>query len=143
MKTSKYYTVALAFLMVGFVLTSGLVAYAGKEDPLFTNLSSDDGHRSSMAIRFSKAMMERGHPVTVFLNDKGVMLASKAKSSEFGEQQKELAALMGKGAVIIVCQSCMQHFGLKDTDMLDGIKLGTPEMTSDALFKENTRTMAW
>jgi sulfur relay (sulfurtransferase) complex TusBCD TusD component (DsrE family) len=143
MKASKYYIVALAFLMTGFVLTSGLVAYAGKEDPLFTNLSSDDSHRSAMALRFSKAMMERGHPLTVFLNDKGVMIASKTKSGEFADQQKELSALMGKGAVVIVCQSCLQHFGLKDTELLDGVKLGTPDMTSEALFKEHTRTMAW
>ncbi len=143
MKASKYYFVALAFLMTGFVLTSGLVAYAGKDDPLFTNLSSDDSHRSAMAIRFSKAMMERGHPVTVFLNDKGVMIASKTNSGQFGEQQKELAALMSKGATVIVCQSCLEHFGLKTTDMLDGVKPGTPEMTSEALFKEHTRTMAW
>lgn len=130
---------ALVFATAGLVST----AFAGKDDPLFVNLSSDDMHRSAMAVRFSKAMIERGHPVTIFLNDRGVLVASTAKSKEFSEQQKDLAALMEKGATVIACQHCVHHYGMKEEEALKGIKMGTPEVTGDALFKDNTKTMTW
>jgi sulfur relay (sulfurtransferase) complex TusBCD TusD component (DsrE family) len=139
MKSLKMLLAAFAIAIVGLVGP----ALAGKDDPLFVNLSSDDMHRSTMAVRFSKAMLERGHSITIFLNDKGVMVASTAKSKDFADQQKELADLMEKGVTVIACQHCMHHHGVKDNEMLKGVKLGTPEMTGDALFKDNTKTMTW
>lgn len=132
-------------LAVLTIAIAGLIspALAGKDDPLFVNLSSDDMHRSTMAVRFTKAMSEQGHPVTVFLNDKGVLVAATAKSKEFADQQKELTALIEKGVTVIACQHCMHHYGVKDDEMLKGVKLGTPELTGDALFKDNTKSMTW
>ena len=40
--------------------------------------------------------MERGHPLTLFLNDKGIFLASKAHGAKYVDQQKLLSELIDK-----------------------------------------------
>lgn len=137
---------ALKTLFAAVAMLTGVLAIpamAGKDDPLFVNLSSDNSHRAMMAVRFGKVMFEKGHPVTIFLNDNGVLVASTAKGKEFGNEQQDLTALMAKGVTVIVCQHCMMHHGVKEEDILKGVKLGTPDLIGDALFKDNTKTMTW
>lgn len=118
-------------------------AFAGDTDPLFINLTSDDGHRSTMAISFGTKQQAKGHPLSLFLNDKAVFIASKAHSAKFAEQQKALAEVIAKGGVVIVCPMCMKHFGVKETDLMPGFKVGNPDLTGAALFKDNTKTLTW
>jgi sulfur relay (sulfurtransferase) complex TusBCD TusD component (DsrE family) len=118
-------------------------ALAGGSDPLFVNLTSNDGHRANVALTFSGKQMELGHPLTVFLNDKGVFLASKASAGEFAEQQKAIEGLIEKGATVIACPMCMKHYGVAEGDLLPGIKIGNPEMTGGALFQDNAKTLTW
>jgi sulfur relay (sulfurtransferase) complex TusBCD TusD component (DsrE family) len=116
---------------------------AGENDPLFVNLTTDDSHRANMGIVFGKNQLERGHPLTIFLNDKGVLLGSKANAQKFPEQQKALAELLGKGAVVLICPMCMKHYGVPESDLLPGLKVGNPELTGAAVFKDNTKTLTW
>lgn len=139
MKFISHLLLALA-LCIGAIATP---AFAGDADPLFVNLTSDDPHRANMAIAFSGNQHERGHPLTIFLNDKGVLIGSKANSAKFADHQKALAELMSKGAAVIVCPMCMKHYGVKESDLLPGLKVGKPELTGGALFKDNTKTLTW
>jgi sulfur relay (sulfurtransferase) complex TusBCD TusD component (DsrE family) len=137
---------SLPRLLLAFALVIGNVAapaFAGDTDPLFVNLTTDDVHRASMAISFGKNQLERGHPLTIFLNDKGVFLGSKAKSSKFKGQQKMLGEIQGKGAVVLVCPMCMKHYKVKESDLLPGLKVGNSELTGGALFRDNTKTLTW
>lgn len=123
-------------------LTTG-VALAGATDPLFINLTSDDGHRIRMALQFGGVQLQRGHPLTIFLNDRAVVVASKKNSATYAEQQRTIADLIGKGAVILVCPMCMQHYGVQESDLLPGLLTGNPDRTGSALFRDNTKTMTW
>ena len=116
---------------------------AGDADPLFVNLTSDDPHRANMAITFGGSQHKRGHPLTLFLNDKGVLVGSTAHSTNFATHQKALTALIDTGATVLVCPMCMKHYGIKDSDLLPGLKVGNPELTGAALFKDNTQTLSW
>jgi sulfur relay (sulfurtransferase) complex TusBCD TusD component (DsrE family) len=118
-------------------------AMAGNTDPLFVNLTTDDSHRANMGISFGKNQLERGHPLTVFLNDKAVFIGSRTNAGKFGEHQKMLGELLNKGAVVLICPMCMKHYGIKEADLLPGVKVGNPELTGGALFKYNTRTLTW
>jgi sulfur relay (sulfurtransferase) complex TusBCD TusD component (DsrE family) len=133
--------VLLAFAMA-FAGIAAPVA-AGDADPLYVNLTTDDAHRANMGITFGKNQFERGHPLTIFLNDKGVFIASKANAAKFADHQKALAAMIDKGAVVLICPMCMKHYGVKEADVMAGVKVGNPELTGAALFKDGTKTLTW
>lgn len=139
MKPALGLLLAVALIM-GCLSTSTL---AGSTDPLFVNLTTDDSHRANMAITFGKGQLELGHPLTIFLNDKGVLIGSKANSAKFANHQKALGELMSKGASVLMCPMCMKHYGVKEADLLSGIRVGNPELTGGALFKDNTKTLTW
>jgi len=133
-------------LLLALVLCIGTIgtrAFAGDTDPLFINMTSDDPHRVNMAITFGGNQHKLGHPLTIFLNDKGVMVGSKANSNKFAEHQKALTELISKEATVLVCPMCMKHYGVKDADLLPGLKVGNPELTGGALFKDNSKTLTW
>jgi sulfur relay (sulfurtransferase) complex TusBCD TusD component (DsrE family) len=137
----RFFQLLLASALIfGSIAT---LAFAGSTDPLFVNVTTDDPHRANMGITLGKNQFERGHPLTIFLNDKGVLIGSKANAGKFASQQKALIELMSKGATVIICPMCMQHYGVKEADLLTGLKVGNPEVVSDALFKDNTQTLTW
>lgn len=121
------------------------VAVAGETDPLFVNLATDELHRASMGISFGQHQLERGRPLTIFLNGEGVRVAANPgrHARKFGEHQKLLPDLMAKGAVVLVCPMCLSPYGLKEADLIPGIKVGSPELTGDALFKDNKQSLNW
>ncbi|MCU0839062.1 MAG: DsrE family protein [Rhodospirillales bacterium] len=120
-----------------------LPAAADSRGSLFVNLTTDEGHRVDMALVFSKSVLERGHPVAIWLNDRGVHIAAKSKADDFASQQRMLSELMAKGAAVVVCPFCMKHYGVQDADLIDGAKVGNPELTGGYLFKDDTRTLTW
>ena len=136
----------IAQMLIAFALAIGGAAHptlAGDTDPLFVNLTTDDSHRATMGITFGKNQLERGHPLTIFLNDKGVLVGSKANSARFADHQKMLADLMGKGATVLICPMCMKQYGVKESDLLPGLKIGNPELLSASVFKDNTKSLTW
>lgn len=131
----------LALLLLAAPLAPA--ALADNDDPLFVNMTTADPHRAKMAIVFTKKQQELKHPVTVFLNDKGVLVGAKSKAAEFKEHQDALVAIMKAGGVVIACPMCMEHYGVKAEDLVDGIQLGKPELTGGQLFKGDTKTLTW
>ena len=121
----------------------GSPAFAGASDPLFVNLTTDDSHRANMAITFGQNQLERGHPLTIFLNDKGVLIGSKANTAKFPSHQKALGELMNKGAVVLICPMCMKHYGVKEADLLPGLKVGNPELTGPPCSKTTPGPSTW
>jgi len=142
MKTFKQMILA-ASLVAGLGMAGAAPAIAGPNDPLFVNLISDEGHRAGMALTFSGRQLKLGHPLTIFLNDRAVALASRANAGKYPEQQKALAELIATGATIIVCPMCMKHYGVAEADLLPGLKLSNAELISGQLFRDNTRTLTW
>jgi sulfur relay (sulfurtransferase) complex TusBCD TusD component (DsrE family) len=116
---------------------------AGDNDPLFVNATTDDPHRARMALSLSKNQLDRKHPVTIFLNDRGVFVGSKASSEKFKVHQEMLTAMMKAGATVLICPMCMEHYGVMPTDVIEGIKIGNPELVGGALFRDNTKTLTW
>ena len=105
----------LSQLLPALALCVGAIAapaLAGDTDPLYVNLTSDDSHRADVAITFGGNQHERGLPLTIFLNDKGVLIGSKSNSSKFAEHQKALSDLMSDGATVLICPMCMKHYGV-------------------------------
>ena len=134
---------ALKSVVFAVLVALSLSTLAGTNDPLFINLSTDELHRSSMAINFGKHHSANGHPLTIFLNDKAVMMGVKAGSTKFADQQQALSEVISSGALVIMCPMCLKQAGFTEADLISGVKLGGPKMTGDALFKDGTKTMSW
>ncbi len=139
MKSIKALLTAIVLVLGSLALPAG----AGDKDSLFVNMTTDDPHRAAMAISFGGNQFGRGHPLTIFLNDKGVLVGARSNASRYAEQQKSLAELMTKGATVLICPMCMKHYGISQGDLLPGIKVGSPEVTGGALFKDGSRTLTW
>ena len=129
--------------VVMWVIVSGGSAWAGETDPLFVNMTTDDAYRSTLAITVASRMFERGHPLTIFFNDRGILVTSKLKAEQFTQQQSMLTELANAGVTLLACPNCMKHYGIEETDLLDGIKVGNAVITGDALFKDGTKTLSW
>jgi sulfur relay (sulfurtransferase) complex TusBCD TusD component (DsrE family) len=126
-----------------FVFTAAPSAFSAATDPLFINLSTDEVSRTSMAINFGRHHFSTGHPLTIFLNDKAVILGVRAGSSKYHEQQQALSEAITAGALVIMCPICLKQAGYSEADLIAGVKLGGPKLTGDALFKDGTKTMSW
>ncbi|SHO54344.1 DsrE family protein [Vibrio quintilis] len=138
----RYFKLCFMWTILLFGMTSTF-AFAGNTDPLFINLTSENSHRSLMAIGFGRAQQERGHPVTIFLNDTGVKLASKQYSATYKKQQEILRKIVADNGKVIVCPTCMNYYKVSEADLVTGLKKGNPDMTGSQLFQDHTKTMAW
>jgi len=130
----------LALLMP---LCLGAPVYAGDTDPLFVNATTDNAHRARMALTMSKNQLDRKHPVTIFLNDRGVLIASKKNAHRFKAHQEMITAMIKGGATVLICPMCMEHYGVKPADVMEGVKVGNPELVGAGLFRDNTKTLTW
>lgn len=138
-KTLRRLTFATALSLASLALP----VQAGGNDPLFINMTAEEAHRVTMALTFGAKQQALGHPLTLFLNDKGVMVGSKAHARQYPEQQKLIAEILAKDGTVIICPMCMKHYGVKEEDLLPGLQIGKPELTGAALFKDNTKTLTW
>lgn len=112
-------------------------------DPLFINLTTNEPARVSMALGMAQHHSEGGRPITIFLSDKGVLVGLKTSKDQLSEQQNMLNAIRAKGGVVVVCPPCLKHLGKTEADLIEGLKMGGPQVTGELLFKEGTRTLSW
>jgi predicted peroxiredoxin len=135
---------SLRILVVLVIALSGLVhfASAGSSDPLLVNLSTDDNHRANMAIAISKEMLKQGHPVTIYMNSQAVQIANK-NNPRYAMQQKKLMEFINKGGTVLVCPVCEKFFHINQADLIPGVQLSSATAISQALFRDNTKTLSW
>ena len=72
-----------------------------------------------------------------------VLLASKVNAAKYANQQKILSELVAKGAVVLVCPTCIKHYNVQESDLLPGLKVSNPDLTGGALFQDNTKALSW
>src|SRR6195256_2194063 len=119
-----------------------------REHPLLLHMTTGGSWRGAMGLEFAQAMLKSGHPVAVFLNLDAVKLALRT-----GEQEKKrsmqqiprdlVADLVRGGAVVLICQPCLEEFGLRLDDVVPGVQLGRPGYLENFVFADNVRTLTW
>lgn len=85
---------------------------------------TDDPHRAHMALAFGKHQLALGHPLTVFLNDRGVFIAAQQRAERFGLHQGLIAELLAAVAKVVACRMCMKHHGIAQADLVEGLEAG-------------------
>uniref|UniRef100_B1XVF4 Uncharacterized protein n=1 Tax=Polynucleobacter necessarius subsp. necessarius (strain STIR1) TaxID=452638 RepID=B1XVF4_POLNS len=46
---------------------------------------------------------------------------------------------MSSGALVVMCPMCLKQAGYTESDLIPGIKIGSPKLTGDTLFKDGTQ----
>ncbi len=127
-------------------LTGGLTT--PENHPLLIHMTTGESWRGATGLEFAQAMLKSGHPVAVFLNLDAVKLAVRT-----GEQEKKpsmqqvpreiIADLIRGGAIVLICQPCLQEFGLALDNIVPGVQLGRPGYLENFVFADNVRTLTW
>ncbi|MFA4904231.1 MAG: DsrE family protein [Desulfobaccales bacterium] len=135
----------LRLLIIIIVVLAGFgqAALAGSSDPLFVNLTTDDNHKANMAIAFSMEQLKRGHPVTIYVNSQAIQIVNKANNKRYAMQQQKLTEFTSKGGTVYACQVCEKFLKFTESDLIPGVKLSTANSVTEALFKDNTKTLSW
>ncbi|MCL5284357.1 MAG: DsrE family protein [Nitrospirae bacterium] len=136
----------LTALVLGIVLSVSAfstAAFAGDKDPLFVNLTSSDANRAFVALTFGRHQLEKGHPVTVYLSDHGVFLASKKYSRKYAHEQKLIKDFVSHGGVVLLCDMCIHKFVIAKSQLIPEVKDSRHDEASKALFADHTKTLSW
>ncbi len=114
---------------------------------LFVNLTSNEMNRAAMAINFStRICTQKKIPVTIFLNVDGVRLVNRhipASTHVSGKSLQEmLGDFMAAGGRVIACPMCMKNVGgMTKADLMEGVVVGSSDVTWTALFADNTTVL--
>jgi len=144
------------FAMVVAILLGGLVSVASAADAkggLFVNLTTDDTWSAAKAILFAhEKVLKQGHkPVAIWLNVRGIYLIDKKRPSHVHGLMKEkgqsiqdmLLAFMNDGGIVIACAACSQAAGLTESDFIEGVQMGNPDLVKGLLFDPSVKTLSW
>jgi len=96
-----------------------------------------------MAITFGMNQLEIGHPLTIFLNDRGVLVGSKKMHMKYHEQQELLNQVMANGGKVFICPMCMKKYKVAEKDLLPGLQISNADLINESLFQDGTKTMSW
>lgn len=114
-------------------------------DSLVIAMSTDNPEIFSAAIRIGTVAVRRGHAVTMLLRLDSIKAAVAKNEYPAGGTtlKKELLSFMKAGATIIAGGSCMKDMGLKKSDLIEGVAVGTPDIVMGALFKKDTKIISY
>ena len=71
-------------------------------------------------------------PRVVFLNQSAVLIASKKHKEKYKEHQTKLIEMMKMGVMVLACPDCMKQYGVKASDLIDGVQVGKPGQTQES-----------
>ena len=54
-----------------------------------------------------------------------------------------LKAFMKDGGTVIACMACSQAAGLTESDFIEGVKMGNPDLVKGILFDPSVKTLSW
>lgn len=96
-----------------------------------------------MALTFSRHQLDRGHHITIFLNDHGVFLGDKKYSRKYFREQKLIHDIVAKGGVVLACDMCIHKFVIEDSQLIPDVKVSHHDEAGKALFTDHTKTLTW
>lgn len=143
MKSLTNSLVALVFLFA-----MGTSASADEQKTIFYNVTTDEAWAAGMALGQANKALESGYKAVIFLNVRGVFIASKSfKTDSNGATGKSLQdmlrAAMDKGAQAIICPMCMGKAGMAMEDVIEGVVKGGPDVTLKAMTAEDTTVISY
>jgi predicted peroxiredoxin len=144
MKSIRRVVLALVLLSVAVVVPVS----AEDQKTIFYNVTTDEAWSAGMALGQANKALEAGYQVVIFLNVRGVFIASKTfvtdTNGASGQSMQEmLKAAMAKGAQAIICPMCLGKAGMTMNDVIEGVVKGGPDVTMKAMTADNTVVISY
>jgi hypothetical protein len=54
-----------------------------------------------------------------------------------------ITGLIREGAIVLICQPCLEDFGLKLDHIVPGVQVSRPGYLENFVFADNVRTLTW
>ena len=130
--------------LLGFAFTP---VAADESQTIIYYLTSDDAWSAEMALDGAGRDLASGHDVVIRLNHSATSIASNTLMSEVASAtgmtlQQKLEGTLKQGARVIICPVCMRESHMTESDLIAGIIIGEPDVTSEAMTAENTTQTA-
>lgn len=109
---------------------------------LLITLTAHESDENNVTIAFTMGTkaLEKGHSVEILLLSDGVHLAEKGYADKidigapFEAIKDSLPTYLEKGGKLKVCSSCMEHNGVAEEDIIEGVEIITADYVIDALM---------
>lgn len=99
------------------------------------------------ALRLAKALTTAaiGMKVNIFLLGDGVVAAKKGQKPPEGfyNLEKMLKELVDQGSNVIACRTCVASRGLVESDLVDGVRVGTTVGNLAQWVKESQKVLSF
>ena len=137
----------LLSLIFSLALVSVTVS-ADDKKTIFYNLTTEEAWAAGMALGQATKALENDYDVVIFLNVRGVFLASKnfktdSWSGSGKSLQDMLKTAMDKGAKVVICPMCMNKAGMTMDDVIKGVVKGGPDVTMKAMTADDTAVISF
>jgi predicted peroxiredoxin len=120
-----------------WVFTGPALAEPGlKNRILVVHVATDDPAAANMAVMFANNMQDKGKPVVLFLDVKGVGIGVKTPPKNLEDAASKVKTFLNNGGRVLVCHHCLGMAGFKEDDLLPSAELGIPERMYN-LFQNN------
>ena len=128
------------------LLSAGLSA--SEQKTIFYNVTTEEVWPAGMALGQARKALKNGYKVVIFLNVRGVYLASRRfKTDTWGDSgetlQDMLKSAMDEGAKVVICPMCVKKAGMTMGDMIPGVVKGGPDVTMKAMTADNTVVISY
>jgi predicted peroxiredoxin len=140
----------LRSILLALTLALACAAVLADEDKqtIFYNLTTEEAWAAGMALGQANKALEKGYGVVIFLNVRGVFIASKTFQTDTNAAagmslQDLLKAAMDKGARVIICPMCMGKAGMTMDDIIDGVVKGGPDLTLPLMTDPDTTVISF
>lgn len=86
--------------------------------------SSAGSENSNFAIKLAESALDRGHVVHLWLAGNAAILAARDQKEykKYFHYEGDLKRLLSKGLRVAVCEMCARTRGLKEEDLIEGVK---------------------
>jgi len=121
---------------------------ADEQKTIFYNVTTDDAWTAGMALAQANKALELGYKVVIFLNVRGVFIASKSFKTDMNgltgtSLQEMLKAALNKGGQVIICPMCVKKAGMTMDDIIAGVVEGGLDATLKAMTADDTSVISY
>ena len=145
------YLILFSMVMFSVPASAETEAQTTTAKGLFIELTSDSMFKVRRAFQVG-TMVRKHHDIPVLINislgasrfaDKTLPLAAEAIKVRGSTVHEMMSNFIAAGGEVYICPMCMMGNGVANEDLLDGIKVGGPDVVLPRLLEDGVKTLSY